>query len=492
MRLVSISILLLCFLSISIQVIGQNQSALKFIQNKGQWNDDIDFQADVPGGRVGVSAEGFSVQLLDMAKAEEQHVAGHKAYSEATGEIVDEPIPGHFFKIKLLGANQQARIIIGEPLDGHYNYFIGSDSCQWAAHVLSYASILYEDIYEGIDFRVSSQGNNLKYDFIVEPGADPSQIKLEYDGLNDIQKKNHNLELTSSIGTLSELKPFTYQQQAIEKQHVASEYQLNGKVASFSFPDGYDECQELVIDPLLIFSTYSGSTADNWGSTATPGEHGTLYSAGITIQAVGRSFPATTGAFQTSHGGSFDMAIIKYDSLGSRFLYATYLGGSENDTPTSLLVDENSEELIVLGLSSSPDYPTSSGALSETFNGGSTITNGVLNTSDQWDIVITRLTSEGDVLVGSTFLGGSGNDGWNVRESYGGPLTVNYGDEMRGDVITDTDGNVYVSSVTTSSDFPIIHGVDSVYAGGSDGVLVKMAPDLTSIIWSTYFRGIWL
>ena len=194
------------------------------------------------------------------------------------------------------------------PLDGHYNYFLGNDSCRWATNALAFASILYQDVYDGIDFRVSSIGNNLKYDFIVRPGADPSQIKIEYCGVDGIEKIDDELEIRTAVGSLTEQKPFSYQVNGDNKQTVPSEYRLHDNIVSFSFPADYDECRELVIDPLLIFSTYSGSTADNWGSTATPGEHGTLYSAGVTSQDLGGFFPATVGAFQTTNHGSFDMA----------------------------------------------------------------------------------------------------------------------------------------------------------------------------------------
>ena len=112
-------------------------------------------------------------------------------------------------------------------------------------------------------------------------------------------------------------------------------------------------------------------------------------------------------------------------------MYATHLGGVNNDSPESLVVDQTSGDLIVLGISSSPDYPTGANAFDKTFNLGTTIFNRVLNTDDQWDIVLTRLSPNGDVLVGSTFLGGSGNDGLNTPKQSGGPLVVNYGDEMR-------------------------------------------------------------
>lgn len=489
MRLVSIFFLLSFYLTTSTYVSGQDNQGLKFIQNKGQWNEDIDFQALVPGGRVGVSAKGFSVQLLDMEKMEERHLAGHAPISEATGQPVIEPIDGHYFKINFIGANQQARATSDMQLDGFYNYFLGNDTCRWAINAPAFASILYHDVYEGIDFRVSSLDDKLKYDFIVRPGADPSQIKLEYSGVSGIEKLNDDLIIRTIVGSLTELKPFSYQVDNHKTQSVASKYRLRNNIVSFSFPEGYDEGRELVIDPLLIFSTYSGSTADNWGSTATPGENGTLYSAGVTHQGLGGSFPATVGAFQTTNKGVFDMGIIKYDSAGTRFLYATYLGGINNDSPKSLIVDEASGDLIVLGISGSPDYPTSSSTFDSTFNSGTPIFNRVLNTEDRWDIVITRLSSSGDKLIGSTFLGGSGNDGLNTPKQSGGPLVVNYGDEMRGDVITDEAGYVYITSVTTSGDFPVVNGFDSTFNGATDGVVVKLTPELSSIVWSSYIGG---
>ena len=475
----------------SIYSFSQDNQDLRFIENKGQWNEGIDFQSQVPGGRVGVSAKGFSVLLVDMEASERQHLAGHHAINESNGQPATEPLAAHYFQINFLGSNHQSKPMEGMPLDGYTNYFLGNDSCRWATNALAFASILYQDIYDGIDFRISSVGKNLKYDFIVRPGADPSQIKIEYCGVDGIEKSDdYNLEIKTTVGSLTELKPFSYQANGDSKQTVPSEYRLDHNIASFSFPDDYDECRTLIIDPLLIFSTYSGSTADNWGSTATPGEHGTLYSAGVTHQALGGFFPATVGAFQTTNKGIFDMAIIKYDSAGTKFLYATHLGGVNNDSPESLVVDKTSRDLIVLGISSSPNYPTSVNAFDKTFNFGTTIFNRVLNTEDQWDIVLTRLSPGGNQLVGSTFLGGSGNDGLNLPKQSGGPLVVNYGDEMRGDVITDEVGSVYISSVTSSNNFPIVNAFDNSFNGGTtDGIVMKLAPDLSSIIWSSYLGG---
>lgn len=480
---------IIVLLFISTQVVGQEVNGLRFIENKGQWDSDIDFQALVPGGRVGVSPNGFSIVVLNLEEMEHRHMASHGeplAVNEFDGGISDDGIDGHYFKINFVGANSNVKPIATASLQGHHNYFLGSDSCRWASHAKAYGSILYQNVYEGVDFKVSSVGQDLKYDFIVRPGADPSQIKIEYAGLEALELSGFNLALKTSVRTLIDQRPVSYQ----SNQNISTEYLLNDNVVSFYFANGYDECEELLIDPLLIFSTYSGSTADNWGSTATPGEHGTLYSAGVTTQSLGGFFPATPGAFQTTNRGSFDMGIIKYDSAGTQFLYATYLGGEHNDSPQSLVVDRASGDLIVLGISSSPNYPTSINAFDNSFNLGTPVSNRVLNTTDLWDIVLTRLSSDGGTLKGSTFLGGSGNDGLNHPKQSGGALVVNYGDEMRGDVITDDAGYVYISSVTSSGDFPIINGFDDTFNGGiTDGLVVKLAPDLSSIVWSTYVGG---
>ena len=249
---------------------------------------------------------------------------------------------------------------------------------------------------------------------------------------------------------------------------------------------GYDPCYELTIDPLLIFSTYSGSIADNWGSTATPAEHGNLYSAGVTSHInAGGSFPATPGAFQTNYGGLYDIGILKYDSVGKRLLYATYLGGDNSESPHSLVVNAKNE-LIVLGTTSSLNFATSVNAFDRTFNGGVTA-NHVILFSNGSDIFVARFSQDGSKLLGSTFLGGSQNDGLNPTF---GALTKNYGDELRGDIITDESSNIYVSSVTASNNFPMTKGRDSTYNGGdTDAILIKLSADLSSIIWSTYLGG---
>ena len=468
-----------------IWIICFSQPGLIFIENKSQWDTGIDFLAKTGVVEIFVSADGFGILLSDGERTDHRHMAGNSAFPESGG--IDELVQNHFFRINFIGGNPRSipRGTVKTP--GYYNYFIGNDRCYWASNVSGYSEIIYSEIYRGVDLRITSLGRNLKYDFIVKPGADPSQIKLEYCGLDAVRNEGGDIFLKTILGDVIEKKPVSYQQIENEKRFISSEFILDQNEVSFHLPDGYDPCAELIIDPLLIFSTYSGSTADNWGSTATPGENGTLYSSGITNHQFGGAFPTTNGAFQTTYGGDYDIAIIKYDSLGSNFLYATYLGGSGNETPHSLLMDKSTQDLIVLGTTASADFPTGQNAFDNSFNFGQPVETNVIPYNLGSDIILTRLNKFGNQLIGSTYLGGSLNDGLNPP---GGPLARNYGDEMRGDVITDDVGNIFISSVTNSTDFPTTAGFGQTYnGGGSDGLVVKLTPDLSGIVWSGYVGG---
>ncbi|MBX2945040.1 MAG: gliding motility-associated C-terminal domain-containing protein [Cyclobacteriaceae bacterium] len=481
--------LVLAFL-FSAPLAGSAQTpALKFIKNKGQWPESIDFAARTPAGRLMLSPGHFSLYLFDQQKANEAHLRLHDHINESDGtEEMDDKMDGHHVQIRFSGALALKSPVASLPSKEYYNFFLGNDTSQWASRASAFGEIVYPDLYTGIDLRISSVNQNLKYDFIVKPDAYAGQVQIEINGADQLYLDHGNVIVGTSVGYLIEKKPFTYQVINGEKCEVKSEYTLTNNTLSFRFPEGYDACYELVIDPLLIFSTFSGSTADNWGSTATPGERGTLYSSGIANNInFGGTFPATPGAFQTTYGGNYDIAILKYDSTGSQLLYASYIGGSGNETPHSLVMDEKSQDLIVLGTTSSFNFPTTTSALSTMFNGGIPLGTNVIPYPFGSDIVLSRISKEGDQLIASTYLGGSQNDGLNQP---GSPLVRNYGDEMRGDVITDTLGNIYISSVTNSPDFPGVNSFSTTYrGGGSDAVVVKMDAMLTQIIWSAFVGG---
>jgi hypothetical protein len=184
--------------------------------------------------------------------------------------------------------------------------------------------------------RLYTQNAALKYEFIVSPKADPEQIQLQYKGASDVYLQDGMLQVKTSVNTVTETKPYTYQPLNGQPKEVASKFVLKNNILHFQFPKGYNKTLPLVIDPYLVFSTYSGSFTDNWGFTATNDPQGNLYSGGIEF---GNRFPATIGAFQFSFSGYIDIAILKYSPDGKRLLYATYLGGAGAELPHSMIVN---------------------------------------------------------------------------------------------------------------------------------------------------------
>ena len=456
--------------------------SLKFVQNKDQWPSNVHFAASIPGGKMMIGPGKFSYYFVDQKRIQELHDRSHQGEPDAS---TDWNIKGHAVQANFIGANLQSVPLPFGRYREYFNYYVGDDPKRWASGVSAYSGMLYPSFYKNIDLKIYSSGDNLKYDFMVAPYGDPSQILVQYHGAESLALENGNLFLKTSLAEVIEKKPVAYQFIDEKKVSVTCEYSLHGNFLSFCFPDGYDPCYELVIDPLLIFSTYSGSTADNWGSTATPGEKGNLYSAGVTNQNAGGKYPTTPGVFQINYGGEYDIGILKYDSSGTQLLYSTYLGGNDSESPHSLVVNSQ-EELIVLGTTSSTNFPTTPGVIDRSFNGGFFVEHVVPYTNGS-DLLVARISTNGRQLLASTLLGGSANDGLNP---VGGELTKNYGDELRGDMITDVAGNIYISSVTSSSDFPVTKGIDSTYnSGATDAVLFKLNANLSSIVWSSFIGG---
>jgi CHU_C Type IX secretion signal domain/PKD domain len=460
---------------------------VKFIENKCQWPEQVQFGASAQNAFFSLNPGGFGYTFIDQHEVNGVHQQDQEGEQESSHvPSSDILISGHQVTTTFLGANKSSRPVPFGKLSEYYNYFLGNDHDRWSSDVSAFEGVLYPQYYSGIDLKVYSQGENLKYEFIVEPGADPSQIVFRYAGADQVNLIEGNLVVRASQFSFIEKKPVVYQIIAGEMVYLQSEYELQGNTVRFCFLEEYDLCYPLIIDPILIFSTYSGSTADNWGSTATPGEHGTLYSAGVTNPSVlGGFFPVTTGSFQLAYGGGYDIGILKYDSAGSKLLYATYLGGSGAESPHSLVINKDNE-LLVLGTTGSSNFPTSQNAFDRTYNGGVFESN-VITYSDGSDLFVAKISGDGKHLLASTLLGGSANDGLNRTTS---PLVANYGDQLRGDIISDLDNNIYISTVTASADFPVVNSFGMTFLDGfTDALLIKLNSDLSQLLWAGFLGG---
>lgn len=475
------------------------QNSFEFVENKGQWDNQIKFKGELTTGAFFLQTKGFTVLLhhpsdllrirggdhtLMEDESKNKGARDESKVSKPPGKAVSDlrVLRSHSYKVEFVGANENAQIIPDKQLPFYTNYFIGNDPSRWASNVRVFQALLYKDIYPNIDLRYYSENGRLKYDLIVRPRGDVSKIELRYSGVDKLSVKNNELLIKTSVGDVKELYPYSFQFDNIQgRKEVACNYQLTGNnTVKFSVKD-YSKDATLIIDPILIFSTFTGSSASQFGFTATPAPDGSFYSGGIVF---GQGFPTTTGAYKTSFQGGtgsqqgVDIGIMKFNATGTRRLYATYLGGSANDYPHSLFSDPQGN-LVVMGRSYSSNYPGK-----------------VEGTGGSGDIVVTKLTSNGAAIIGSLRIGGDRMDGVNIEDQQESTnhddksLLQNYGDDSRSEVILDPAGNIYVAAQTQSANFPMRgNGFDKLYGGVQDGVVIKIDPSCNTVIWTTFLGG---
>ncbi|MGI6320746.1 MAG: PKD domain-containing protein [Bacteroidales bacterium] len=455
-----------------------------FIENKGQWDKNINFKSEVRGGAIFLENDCYTVVVEDISAINKLMEYKFNGELPENKENLNTIINCHSYKVFFENCNPSPKVKSFYPSFDYKNYYLGDDRSRWTSEVRSYGKVKYEELWNGIDLFVYSSDNKFKYDFVVAPDADVNQISLRYSGVDKISLSKGDLLISTSVGSIVEMKPYAYQIVHGEQKEVDCKFQLKNNILSFVLGK-YDQSLELIIDPVLIFSTYTGSLADNWGYTATYDKNGFLYAGGSVFNV---GYPTTAGAFQIDYGtGVCDISITKFDSAGTHLIYSTYLGGSGSEVPNSLIVNEN-DELYVLATTGSANFPTTLGCYDNSFNGGSNYTlTYIISFPNGSDIALCKFNSTGTQLLGSTFFGGSGNDGLNTIPV----LKKNYADDVRGEVMIDEQSNVYVVSSTTSTDFPVTAGsFQTVYGGGDqDGCVFKFNHNLTNLIWSSYLGG---
>ncbi|HQQ95414.1 MAG TPA: PKD domain-containing protein [Bacteroidia bacterium] len=486
-----------------------DETGVHFTQNLGQWDPVILFRAGLDGGAVYLERTGATFSFYDKKTFRAWHTGALSQAGPSAGNLAM-----HAYKLKFEDCNPTPAISSsGKGLDVE-NFYLGKDPSHWKSLVPNFKRVRYSELYKGVDYEALATSRGMKYNFYLQAGANPSVIRLRYEGVKALKLKNGRLQIQLSVNEVIEQKPYAYQIKNGEVIEVVCRYKLEGLVMGFEFPSGYDKNLELVIDPILIFAAQSGSTADNFGMTATYDAQGNLYAGGTVF---GNGYPTTIGAYSVSFTGAAgtgitDLAITKYNSSGNSLIYSTYIGGDQAEIVTSLITDNNNN-LFLYGATSSSNFPTTAGAYDQSFNGGQPLSFQFNGTSFNLgtDIFVSKLNSSGSALLASTFIGGSGNDGVNhnnyfpathtvypcfapggwvlVNESPADSLQYNYGDQYRGEIQLDKNGDVYVASSTRSSDFPVTGGFQNALSGKQDAVVFKMNPGLNTMIWSTYLGG---
>lgn len=452
-------------------------NSIRFVENLNQWEDSIRYQAELNSGYLYVYANSLQYTFYD-GKA-----LFYRKHANLYSKEAQEGIAAHSFVIDFLQANPHVRIEPRQSNPEQYFFYKGNDPKRWANNVPSFQELYYHNLYKEIDYRIFSKDANLKYEFIVKPKANARKIKMHIKFADAVSiLPDGSLEIKTSVGNIYEKKPYSYQIIEGRKVEIPTEFHLEKNILSFHFPNGYNPNYPLIIDPELIFSTYSGGRSDNWGNTATFDNNGKLYSAGTTY---GTDFPRFTGAIKIGAGGlnntdlKSDIALFRYNATGTTLEQLIFIGGNGSEVAHSLIVDKDNR-LLILGTTSSSNFPITTGTL---FAGGTSVNLLGNDYSAGSDIFVMKINPNGS-LNRSRLIGGTGNDGIKAQNE-ATTFIHNYGDELRGEIYTDENKNIYIASTTRSAS---IIGISGSLQGAQDGLVIKMDENL-NILWGTYLGG---
>jgi hypothetical protein len=441
-----------------------------------------------------------SAELTDSAPATDCRGKDLEKPQGLKGEPCATPTTDAVLHMKLVGANERAKVTGLEELPGKSNYFIGSDPKKWRTNVPNYAKVKYANVYPGVDLVYYGNQGQLEYDFVVRPGADPRSIQLAIvsdkqvgsrqkavgsareapdrapEGQSAIDNRKSSIPAALHVNATGDLvvgtdggevifhKPVVYQLDESRpssvvtrqlrstkdqgqgtrdggKHYVDGQYVLRSDQSVAFQVASYDPAKPLVIDPALAYSTRLGGGGVDYGDEIAVDTSGNVYVSGITFS---QRFPTTAGAFQTTCGSRTSSCVFvsKLNARGSALIYSTYLGGTVQDLVSGIAVDASGNAYLT-GSTASSDFPTTSGAFQTTY--GRSI-----------DAFVSKLNAAGSALLYSSYLGGRGND-------VGTAITL------------DGSGNAYVTG-DAGANFPTTPGAFQTTDRGTDVFVVKISP----------------
>ncbi len=491
---------------------NNNQPVPSFIPNKGQFAPQVYAKLPLSIGDVWITNSGLWITVFPEVQLEKLH------------ERVDlnETLIGRAIHLEMKNAEFKAPQYYGEQSAEYYNYYKGKNPKNWKNQIRKQSIVYFQNVYKGIDIQLYVVNNQLKYNWIVHPGGKIEDIYVVYHGFDSVMtnlenvgdfqsitrahQRSNSLKLSVGEIDINEYIPYSFlvsKNEFMQRCLVSPElyltsdnlkyvsenigYNLDSNACSYQLDSQllkrFSSCDSFVyvIDPVLVFSTFSGSRADNFGCTGTYDEQGNAYAGGTVFDF---GLPTTSGAYQVKfsggedenlgYGGSRDAAILKFSSKGNKLLYCTYLGGNSNEQPHSMVVD-SFFNLYIMGTTRSLDFPVTSNCYDAFHNG-------------KYDFFVTSLDSNGSKLLGSTFIGGKEFDGVGADRSSKPvddfPLLYNYADEFRGEIIVDHD-HVYIGGVSYSADFPVTTGNTSTTDKSLNGIVFCLSKNMSQLKWST-------
>jgi hypothetical protein len=344
-----------------------------------------------------------------------------------------------YVRMKLVGADSAAATAGTNPLPGKSNYILGNDPQRWYTGIPQFAGVRYQSVYPGIDLVFYGKEGRLEYDFKVAPGADPSQAELQFDGANKLKLSGGDLILTGEDeGGLRLQAPHIYQRDGDRQTPVAGRFVLRAANRVAFEIGSYDRSRELIIDPVLDFSTYFGGSGTETSPSVSVNGNGNIYMVGTTQGSPANSFPqaATTpqtliGPLTLTTSSPAHIFVTEINPSTSTVLYETFIGGSGSDSSVGISVDGQGDAFIA-GNTTSTDFP----AQGEYYQQFSEAKGAQCASVTCTSVFVSELNPSGSSLTYSSYLSGNGND-------------------QASGMAIDLNGDVFVTGTTTSDDTPV-------------------------------------
>lgn len=452
-----------------------------FIRNRGQWPDDVEFLSKINGLNAWITKKGVVYDFYDLKSVKpmsEIHL--HKKVIPINSSFRS----GHIIRMNFFRNNEktETKIMIDntEKLDAYFNYFIGSNRSVWNSNVPLYKSVkmeLFNKVY--IQFYFTAEG--FRYDFILEPGAQPENIRLAFEGQNGMCiTADGEISLFTTLGEIlfKDINAYQVIKNKIIKMRCRFVKYDNEQIGLDA--EWKDLKTPLIIDPLL-YSTFLGGSSTEGACMLGFDSNVSLDGAGnVIVSGYTRSddFPTTSGAYDQTWNGEGgllsgyhgDIFVSKLNSTGSGLIFSTFIGGDLCEAATCAI--DNQEDIYLTGWTLSDNFPITTGAFDNTYNGSTGDPNGM-------DAIIVKLSNDGRNLIYSTYIGGNSLD-------------------QGMDIDIDFNGNCYITGVTASENFPATDGAyDESYNGGGsvgggsygDVFVTKLNPSGSNLVYSTYIGG---
>lgn len=493
-----------------------------FVENKGQWDQEVKYLVQMPDMNAWITDNGVVYDYYQIVSnySEEDLLEIPESKKEKYKEK-NSFVNGHIVRT-LFQKNNSSQQFSGDiKQESYFNYFLGKDESKWASNVRLYKGATVKELYNGIDIKYYFDKGSLRYDYIVKPGADISQISIALVGVENFSvNQAGELEIQTSLGLVRHQDIYAYQKNSAggEQKVQTSFKQTNKGTISFVI-ENYDKNKELIIDP-LVFSTFLGGGSLDLGESIKLDGNKNIFISGYTASS---SFPTTSGAYQEDISTIHDVFVSKLNADGTALIYSTFLGGNDNEKTLNTLVLDQNGNPIIAGITGSNDFPTTTNAFQP-------------NYAFNDDAFVTKLNEDGTSLVFSTYFGGSNYDeptslaidnlgniflagatkSTNLPTStnaYQASKQNNYEDdifivklnnnasslelctylggtdyEVRAKLVLDENANIFVSGETASADFPTTENAFQVSLGSGfdrNVFVCKLNPTVTELVFST-------